>query len=310
MQHYRPVVSYDILYKLGFNYEDISFLEYLLAKRKKITPQYLSSLGLTFPQIERVRYLYSIIIGKIVIDLNNIDEVSHHLQKINRHLGRININCLPPSKFNHVPQLVVVNGIPEGKFDIYNFESKRRFYKLWKEDRDAITIKTKLKPKIPYGSSKCLYYYRDLIDKKMYFTEDRKELESILKKDKQNKVVGIIIEIKGITEDKKEVFVSINKKYVRKIRPFIIAASLTMPERHLGMYRIVSFEGSIIYVYAAYSDSEILKNNGSKRFYHLGFNKRDLKPALEKIARDIYNKLGCVNVDYQEGIEEYKIIEK
>lgn len=304
-------VNADMLYKLGFTYEDVQLLNSVMEGGCKLTSASLSNKGLTYQVVKRLQYMYSIIIGKTIIDTNSIDEVSKHLHKLNSYRGKININNLPLSKVRDIPRLVIVEGLPEGRYEKYNYsyENRNIIHILKNEGNKKVIIRTKIKPKLPYGSGKCLYYFKDKSNNKILYTEDRNEINKFIKDNKDNEF-GVAVEIKGLSENKKEVDVAIHKNYVRLIRPYIILCSFTRPQNHLGMYQMVMHEGSKIYTYATYYDCKGRINNSSSRVYYWGYKKKVLTEALLKVAKGIYNNLGGVFVEFIAGTTEYEPIEK
>lgn len=309
---YMAIVDVDTLYKLGFTNEDVQILNSLMEAGCKLTSASLSNRGLTYQGIKRLQYMYSILIGKTIIDINNIDEVSKHFQKVNSYGKKININNLPLSKVGEVPRLAVIEGIPEGRYAKYNYsyENRKRIHILKKESEKKIIIRTKIKPILPYGSDKCLYYIKDKGSNKIFYTEDRNELNKFIKESKDSEY-GAAVEIKGLSEDKKEVDVAIHKNYIRLVSPYIILCSFTRPQNHLGMYQMVLYDGSEIYIYANYYDGKgRINNNSSSRVYYWGYKKRELTLALQKVAKGIYSNLGGKFIEFQAGKEKYEPIKK
>lgn len=309
---YMATVDVDMLCKLGFTYEEVQMLHRVMEGGCKLTSASLSNRGLTYQGIKRLQYMYSIIIGKTIIDTNNIDEVSKHLHKLNSYRGKININNLPLSKVGDIPRLLVVEGLPEGRYAKYNYsyENRNRIHILKNEGNKKVIIRTKIKPTLPYGSGKGLYYFKDKGNNKISYTKDRNELNKFIKENKDNEF-GVAVEIKGLSEDKKEVDVAIHKNYIRLVRSYIILCSFTRPQNHLGMYQMVMHEGSKIYIYATYYDGKgRINNNSSSRVYYWGYKKKELTLALQKVAKGIYSNLGGVFIEYQAGTTEYEPIEK
>lgn len=308
---YMATVNADMLYKLGFTYEDVQLLNSVMEGGCKLTSASLSNKGLTYQVVKRLQYMYSIIIGKTIIDTNSIDEVSKHLHKLNSYRGKININNLPLSKVRDIPRLVIVEGLPEGRYEKYNYsyENRNIIHILKNEGNKKVIIRTKIKPKLPYGSGKCLYYFKDKSNNKILYTEDRNEINKFIKESKDSEF-GSAVEIKDLSEDKKEVDVAIHKNYIRLVRSYIILCSFTRPQNHLGMYQMVMHEGSKIYTYATYYDGKGRINNSYSRVYYWGYKKKVLTEALLKVAKGIYNNLGGVFVEFIAGTTEYEPIEK
>ena len=125
---YKPVVDNNMLYKLGFNNEDINALNIIIGTKGKISTSDLSHYGFTYQEIKRLQYLYAIVIGKIVVDVNDFDDISKHFYKLNANKGRVNINNLPLSNVGEVPSLAVIEGLPKGRYEIYITAIRKRVY--------------------------------------------------------------------------------------------------------------------------------------------------------------------------------------
>ena len=308
---YMATVNADMLYKLGFTYEDVQLLNSVMEGGCKLTSASLSNKGLTYQVVKRLQYMYSIIIGKTIIDTNSIDEVSKHFYKLNANKGRVNINNLPLSNVGEVPSLAVIEGLPKGRYEIYNYSYKKKglIHVVSKIGKDTITIRTPIKPVLPYGSEKHLYYYKDVDSNKIQYTEVRNEFSKFNKEGKKIDI-GIAVKVMKLSDDKKMVDISINKRYVRLVKPYIIICSFTRPKSHLGIYKMVLAEGSKLFIYAVYCEGNgRLINNSTKRVYYWGYKKKQLPVVLKKIAESLYSNLGGVFVEFEAG-QPYIPIEK
>ena len=308
---YKQAVDNNALYKLGFNNEDINVLNNVIGIKGRISTSELSNYGFTYQEIKRLQYLYAIVIGKIVVDVNNFDDISKHFYKLNANRGRININNIPLSKVGAVPSLAVIEGIPEGTYEKYNYSHKKKglIHLVTKIGKETITIRTLIKPVLPYGSEKCLYYYKDPDSNKIQYTEKRKDVRKFYKEEK-NINTGIAVKVIKLSEDKRMVDISISKRHVRLIKAYIVLCSFTRPNSHLGIYKMVLSEGSKLYIYATYCEGNgRLINNSTRRIYYWGYKKKQLPLVLKKITESIYSNFGGVFVEFEAG-EPYIPIEK
>ena len=308
---YKPVVDNNMLYKLGFSNEDINALNIIIGTKGKMSTSDLSHHGFTYQEIKRLQYLYAIVIGKIVVDVNDFDDISKHFYKLNANKGRVNINNLPLSNVGEVPSLAVIEGLPKGRYEIYNYSYKKKglIHVVSKIGKDTITIRTPIKPVLPYGSEKHLYYYKDVDSNKIQYTEVRNEFSKFNKEGKKIDI-GIAVKVMKLSDDKKMVDISINKRYVRLVKPYIIICSFTRPKSHLGIYKMVLAEGSKLFIYAVYCEGNgRLINNSTKRVYYWGYKKKQLPVVLKKIAESLYSNLGGVFVEFEAG-QPYIPIEK
>jgi hypothetical protein len=311
---YEIDANRNILLCLGFRIEELELLKNILVNYGKVTPSILSSLGFSYRDAKRLQYLHDIVIGKITIDTGDADAVSKHFKKMYGGSNRIRIGHLPLSKFNKVPRLAVIAGIPDGNYSIYNSSNSdggARMYPVVGLSDKKITIQTKKKPVLPYGSEKKLYYIKNKTNGKIYYTEDSKKISKKLKESSEAEI-GTVLEIKKLTEDKK-VVVAIDKRYIRMVNRYMILASFQEPpEFHLGLYKLVAFEGTKIYVYGeTMKESEIVHyNRGSQRVYSFGFDKRQIQARLQRTATELYAYLNGVYWEFQPATMEFKSFDR
>ena len=280
------------LMSLGFIPAEIETLQYIIMNGGKVTPMALSSYGLDYETAQRIKYMYDIATGKIGIE--STDDLCKHLRKLFGKHRRIGIQDLALSKVSRVPRLAVIGGIPKGPYDIYNSKNyplNERMYEIETISGNRITIKTKRKPVLEYGSEKKVYYVKDLeTDKTNYFLKDS-DIGQAVKKDSKYKV-GTALEIKELLPDK-SVIVSVDKEYARVINRFIIVGSLRRPEFHHGMVEIICIEGTKVYVYAQTMNrgDTINYRGGTQRVYDFGYIPGELQPKLMKAATELYQIL-------------------
>lgn len=251
---------------LGFNQMEIDTLHYIIINGGKVTNQALTSYGLTYEQARKIRYMYDICTGKVIIDdpsmSDTLDDLAKHAKKMFGHVRRLSIHDLATTKVNKVPRTALIAGIPDGPFSIWNsknYPPLDRMYTVVDVSGRKITIETDRIPTLKF---------------------------------KQDKFIDGILEIKDGPRNGK-LTVSIDKDYCKLCNRFIIVASLRRPEFHLGMVEMVCIEGSKLYVFA--KDMGTAVNVGyrmnTQRVYAYGFYPNEIQSKLMTCATEIYNNL-------------------
>ena len=277
------------LMSLGFIPAEIETLQYIIMCGGKVTPMALSSYGLDYETAQRIKYMYDIAIGKVGIE--STDDLCKHLRKLFGKHRRIGIQDLILSKVSTVPRLAVIGGIPKGPYEIYNSKNyplTERMYEVESISGSRITIKTKRKPVLKYGSEKKVYYVKNLdTGNTNYFLKDA-DIAKSAKKDDRYKV-GTALEIKELKPDK-QVVISVDKDYARVVNRFIVVGSLRRPEFHSGMVEIIAIEGTKIYVYATSigNKEKVGYKGGTQRVYDYGYIPGEIGPKLMKAASELY----------------------
>lgn len=269
------------LKSLGFSEMEVQNLQYVIMNIGKITPSALTQFGYSYEQASRLKYMYDICVGKVIIETP--DELSKHLRKMFGSKGRIGIQNLEVSKIKEVPRFAVVGGIKDEPFDIWNsnrYPVNQRLYKVIDVSGTRITIRTGRIPKIKYGGAKS---------------------------------IDGVLEIKGVIKGKNDlklVDVAINKEYCKLCNRFIIVASLRRPEFHHGMVEIICYEGTRVYVYAqTLGIKELVKYNmGTQRIYDYGIFPQEIKPKLVASAKSMYELLRGAYKSFEPGNQDYTII--
>jgi hypothetical protein len=297
------------LLHLGFRMEELEVLKSVLMNYGKVTSSVLSSLEFTYKDAKRLQYLHDIITGKIMIDNGNAEAVSKHYKRMYGDTNRIGIGHLPLSKFSTVPRLAVIAGIPDSNYSIYNSSNDKegvRMYPVIGFSDKKILIQTRRKPVLPYGSEKKLYYIKNKENGKTYYTEESNKISRQLKESGKAEI-GTVLEIKKLTEDKK-VVVAVDKKYTRMVNRYLIVASFREPEFHLGLCKIIAFEGTKIYVYGeVMKESENVQyNRATQRVYDFGFEKGQIQEKLERTAKELYTYLKGVYYEFLPATMEYE----
>ena len=269
------------LKSLGFNDAEIQNLQYVVMNIGKLTPSVLTQCGYTYEQAARLKYLYDICIGKVIIETP--DELSKHLRKMFGAKGRIGIQNLEVSKIKEVPRYAIVGNIKTEPFTIWNskqYPPNQRLYRVVDVSSTRITVRTGKIPKIQYGGAK--------------------EVDGVL-------------EIKGVVKganNTKLVDVAFYKDYCKLCNRFIIVASLRRPEFHHGMVEIICYEGTRVYVYAqTLGTKELVKYNmGTQRIYDYGVLPQEINGKLTKRASELYTILKGAYRSFEPGNQDYTII--
>ncbi|WP_313130978.1 hypothetical protein [Anaerocolumna sp.] len=306
---YEIGANRDKLLNLGFRMEELEVLKDVLINYGKVNSSVLSSLGFSYKDVKRLQYLHDMITGKATIDTGDAEAVSKHFKRMYGENNRIGIGHLPLSKFNKVPRLAVIAGIPDGSYSIYNSSNDKegiRMYPVIGLSDKKVMIQTRRKPILTYGSEKKLYYIKNKTNEKIYYTEDSKKINRELNESSRAEI-GTVLEIKKLTEDKK-VVVAVDKRYTRMVNRYMIIASFREPQFHLGLYKFVAFEGTMIYLYVeVMKESENVQyNRSTQRVYDFGFDKGQIQAKLEKTAKELYTYLKGVYCEFIPATMEYE----
>jgi len=310
---YNAYTQFDLdinkLMSLGFTVPEIETLQYIIANGGKVTPSALVSYGLDYETAQRIKYMYDIAVGKISIESTN--DLCKHLRKLFGKHKRIGIQDLALSKISRVPRMAVIGGIPKGPYEIYNSKNyplHERLYEVESVSGSRITIKTKRKPVLKYGSEKKVYYVKDLEtgNVKHYLKEE--DISPEVKKDDRYKL-GTALEIKELLPDK-SVIISVDKDYARIINRYIIVASLRRPDVHLGMVEIICIEGTKVYVYAVPigNGESVGYHRSTQRIYDYGYIPREIETKLMKVATDIYKHVCGVYASVVPANEDFVLL--
>lgn len=277
---YNTQVDFDPvkLLSLGFTNQEVETLGSFINMGYKVNNNTLSMLGLDYEQQQRIKYMYNICLGRVSTDTE--EELIRHLKKMNNHAYKIGLKDLPISKIQQVPRIALVAGIKQEPYSIWNsnrYKGKDMLYLVTDVSGSKITIETARKPKLEYRASMS---------------------------------VPDVLDIKGIKTNGK-VVISFNKNYCRLCNRFIIVATLRRPEFHHGVYKIICFEGTTVYVYArTMGVRDGVRYNGStERVYAYGFFPNEIKSKLDAVAKGIYGRLRGVKADYDAGNQEFRMLD-
>lgn len=256
------------LLQLRFAPAEINILKQMIYQGMKITSANLQLSGLDFERAQRIKYMYDVVSGRVVIQTK--DDLAKHFKKIAGQHGKLGIQDLAVSTVNDVPKWAVVAGIKESMLDAR---------KYGKNIYTVLNSQT-LPP-----------------DKKLYVVE--KAGQKVLVRFKGNLAIPHkypmeipgVLEVKGRDQATGDIMLLFDKKYCKLCNRFIIVASLRVPEFHLGMIEIICGEGSKVYVYARTLGPRdtVGYSGGNARIYDYGCIKSEIQPKLKAIASEVYN---------------------
>lgn len=303
------MINYEMLTFLGFTSDEIHFVECALNYNcgKLVTPAtILRKFAMdnninTHLDFNKLSYLTNILIGnssrRIINSLNLImnckntvygdtyrsSEEFRALDILARHFSYMRNNFrisnsieirtnrdLPESKLTEVVELAEIEGIEDDSFSIYNsdrYEDNSKYLKVKKRGNIMQLIPKRL-PVIKYKA--------------------------------EPKIDGVIELRKDEYSDFGETSYTlyVNSRYVKLLNTFIICVSIRMPDNHLGMFDIVTDNGSRIYVYATewtaknrkLKSSSTEYNSNQARIVDYGYTNKQLEDKLYKLAVDVSNR--------------------
>lgn len=303
------------LLNMGFNNSEIEAYYYIINNGGKITPMWLQRYGFNIQDSKRLCYLHKCVTGEVNVGteteviahvakmggltradakqkvyLNNIhdkqirknyskDELISRLRATYGKTKRISIQDLQVSSINSIPRVAVIDGIEQEPYNIWNsrnYKGKQSLYKVTDVSGQRITVETNIKPKLKYGSPK--------------------ELKGIL-------------EIVGVKQNGNAI-IAFDKSVAKLCNRYIILASLRRPEFHLGMFEIICYEGTRVYVYAndLGTRGTVRYSGGTQRVYAYGIFPKDLKGKLDRVAKDVFKRLNGVCSEYNGATDEFRVI--
>lgn len=277
MMYNQINIDVNKLLRLGFSQQEINALQYVYSNGGKFTPNMLQQYGYTYEQAKKLSYMYAICSGRVSVETK--EETIKHLRKMFGSEYRISMQDLAVSRLTNVPRFALVDGITDEPYNIWNsknYQGPNMLYKVADVSGKNVIVETKRRPQLKY---------------------------------KQAKAIDGVFEIKGVTSNN-NVVISFNKKYCRLCNRFIIVASLKRPEFHHGMYEIMCFEGTRVYVYAmSIGTRDTVKYHmGTQRVYDFGLFPNDIPVKLENIARGMYNKLHGVGIQFDSATQKYQVL--
>lgn len=265
------------LMSIGFIPEEIKHMHMVQNNGVKFTMQSLQMYGYNYEQAKRLIYGYNICSGKVQV--NSKEATIRHLRKMFGSNYRISIQDLATSNISTVPRAAIVKNLPDPPYSIWNsnqYKGKDTLYKVIDVSGQKVTIETPRKPRLAYG---------------------------------QAKVIPGVLEIKGVKANGNAVIV-FDKKFCQLCNRFIIVASLKKPEFHHGLWEILCFEGTRVYVYATNMGTKenVRYSMGTQRVYDFGIFPKDIAPKLKIAATKIYTKLGGVGNQFEGANSEFKVL--
>lgn len=278
---YSPQNQFDLdpikLQSLGFTQEEIQTLQNIVYCGGKTSIQALTQYGLSYEQAKRLRYMYDVCIGKVMIE--STDDLCKHLKKMFGGSRKIGIQDLAVSKVKAVPRKAVVAGISDRTFGIYNssqYPVMERMYDVVDVTTTRIHVETDRKPVLKY---------------------------------KQDKFIDGVVEIKEVKQNGK-LTVAFDKKYCKLLNRFIVVASLRRPEYHLGLLEIICIEGTKVYVYAqtiGVKDT-VSYNMSTQRVYAYGFYPNEIQGKLKAVGAGLYKQLCGVYANSIPANQDFRML--
>lgn len=265
------------LASLGFSNEEVQTLQYIVANGGKTSLQALTQYGMSYEQAKKLRYMYDICIGKVIIESTN--DLCKHLKKMFGGSRKISVADLAVSKVKTVPRKAVVAGITDSTFKIYNsaqYKINEKLYDVENVTTTRIQVITNRKPVLKY---------------------------------KQDKFIPDVVEILDLKKDG-NVVVSFNKKYAKLLNRFVIVASLRRPQFYHGLIEIICIEGTKVYVYAKTIGvgESVNYNMGTERVYAYGYFPGEIGVKIKATATDMYKRLCGVYAEVIPGNQEFNIM--
>lgn len=286
------------LNKLGFTFEEINVYNNVVASYGKVTSQLLSRLGIPPLAVTHIKYMADIVNDKITIDSE--DALVRHFKKMALSTRKIGIYDLAASTDVKMKRKCLIGGLPVksmlGKkevpcpFALFNSGPKNRTLNVLEVSGAHFIVLSDDIPKLEYGDSKKLYRVTDRRTRRVKYYRKQEEIPDEYKDDNLYEVrcVAEILDTNG-----KYLRLKIHRDYARMCGRFIIVGSLRCPDNHLGLVKIITLDGSRVYVFAKQTGwNEKEKYSIAKeRIYDYGFNVRDIYSKLNAVASAIYKRV-------------------
>lgn len=272
-------ISNDKLVGLGFLNREIEIVTDLRARDIPVTSQRLANMGFNPVQCKRLKYLKDILDG--AVDVDSKEGLIKHLKKINPTARRLRIEDFAVSKVDKVPRYAIVGGIKDPCYSVINSKN-------YKEAKDK-------------------YYHVRAVNSRITISTDKK---IVLKNGYAKKLEGQL-ELLGKEKGTGRILFAMDRKCCKLCNRYVIMASLRRPEFHLGLYEIITRDGTLVYVYAR--DIGVKPNlnyqGGNSRVYDYGYKKEDIASKLNTVSKWLYRGLKGVKV-YKVGANaEFREIE-
>ena len=233
--------------------------------------------GYDSSQAKRIEYMYKIYTGKIKVESN--DQILKHFKNMTQNAHKLSVSDLAVSRITNVPRFAIIQNITQEPFTIWNsnnYNGEHKLYRVYETHGKSITIETKRYPRLDYGASK--------------------EVPGVLKI--QGKTVNGLVRV------------TFDNKYCRLTNRFMIVASLRNPEKHYGKYEILTSDGNRFYVYAmdmGMKETPKYQMN-NQRVYDYGVFGKQIKPKLDRVAKEMYGKSGGFKAQFIKPSAEYHTV--
>lgn len=239
-------------------------------------------------KLERVGYHKEERVNPFRIYNSNID--------IRKALGNVNPNELgEESRTAYERQKAQLNAIASSE----NLSTKGMvMYDVLNVTGLYITFKSRRVPKLAYGDTKKLVRVVDLYENASGYYRSIDEVPKSYKDDDTRYKIDTIMEILAIRPIDKElgvdeVMIKVSRDYARLLGRYMIVATLRRPENHLGMMKIITINGTRVYVVAKQASwGELVKySSATERIYEIGFEKSTIESRLYEWGKYIFQKL-------------------
>lgn len=297
------------LITLGFTAEEVNAFEIVQADWGNVTQQRILQYGIPYIEAQKIKYLADIVYGKVTVDSE--DELIKHLKKMKLSNKKVGIWDLEATTINKMPRKCLIKGLPAGTpFVLYNSGKNRRTFDVVDNIGSSAIIRCELIPKLPYGDSKKLVRLRDVRANRFRYYRSTDEIPKEYKEDNLRYKVQTVAEL--LETNGKQILVKIHHDYYRMCGRFIIVGSLKYPDKHLGLVKLITLDGTRVYVYVKQADygEKVKYSGGSERIYDYGFDYSKAYDKLVACATNVANKVGSVYANYEPAVVDFEVIEK
>lgn len=296
------------LMALGFSIEEMNTYDTVLFQCGKVTSQMLSRFGVPYPEVQRIKYMSDIIEGRYSI--NTEDALIQHLKKMKLTNKKVGIYDLVNSTELNMKRKCLVAGMPAGTpFVLYNSGKENKTFNVLDVSGANLQIISDVVPKLPYGDSKKLYRVTDMRKNRIKYYRTMDEIPDAYKDDDVGYNVKCVAEI--LETDGTHITLKINRDYARMCGRFIIVGSLRCPDNHLGMIKIITLDGSKVYVFAKQTgwNEKEKYSTAKERIYDYGFDVNEIQGKLMQWSGQVYNKVVGVYANYEPATITFQHLE-
>lgn len=272
------------LLSVGFDPQAINAYKIIMAQNGKFNRGIAANYGLAFQEVDQLAYLHSFCQGKV--SLEGIDNVVKHRRKLNKYGKRVSIQDLKISNVREVPRVAIIYGIPsKSPFAIYNsnnYKGMKMIYRVLNVTSKNIIVETSRIPALKYSEALKIDDIIEITERK-----DKKDGGSVLT-------------------------LSVSKDHCRLCNRYLIVASLKRPEFHLGMYTMVCYDGTKLYIFAKSIGikTSMGYNQSSQRIYQYGIFRKTIESKLNIVGTQLYNKFQGVYFEYDAPNDDYTEIDR